>query len=191
MTHTSPFMLADRNRQEKQNNTLIPKTADKANDNNKRTNNIMKPDILTVCILATTILASTRHVIGFLTSQTAAASPVVGPPSFAEQKSTRHLSARAAGVGGGDDRDEDVVLQPRRHLDALERNVYDPGDGESPRWLNGVAFCCHCGCVCEWVCRAWHGIWLRWWVRSPWLRRLCFYAFSGLKLHQHETIESA
>lgn len=98
----------------------------------------MKPDILTVCILATTILASTRHVIGFLTSQTAAASPVVGPPSLSEQQTTRRLSAMVGAVGGGGgvggvgaDRDEDVVIQPRRHLDALERNVYDPGDGES------------------------------------------------------------
>lgn len=97
----------------------------------------MKPDILTVCILATTILASTRHVIGFLTSQTAAASPVVGPPSLSEQQTTRRLSAMVGAVEGGGvggvraDRDEDVVIQPRRHLDALERNVYDPGDGES------------------------------------------------------------
>lgn len=94
----------------------------------------MKPDILTVCILATTILASTRHVIGFLTSQTAAASPVVGPPSIAEQQSARRLSALVGAGAGGiiGDRDEDAVIQPRRHLEALERNVYDPGDGESP-----------------------------------------------------------
>ncbi|XP_034472607.1 uncharacterized protein LOC117780261 isoform X2 [Drosophila innubila] len=78
----------------------------------------MKPDILTLCIVATTILASTRHVIGFLTSQTSGASP----GSALEQQQQRQ-----DGIGEGGD--EDVVIQPRRHLDAtLERNVYDPGD---------------------------------------------------------------
>jgi len=85
----------------------------------------MKPDILTLCIVATTILASTRHVIGFLTSQTSGASP---GSSVLEQQQQRQ-----DGIGGGGgEGDEDVVIQPRRHLDAtLERNVYDPGDGES------------------------------------------------------------
>ncbi|KAH8293068.1 hypothetical protein KR044_000484 [Drosophila immigrans] len=78
----------------------------------------MKPDILTLCILATTILASTRHVIGFLTSQTSLASSAGiagnGPASVLEQQQQA---------------ENDVVIQPRRHLDAtLERNVYDPGD---------------------------------------------------------------
>ncbi|XP_034100372.1 uncharacterized protein LOC117565396 isoform X2 [Drosophila albomicans] len=84
----------------------------------------MKPDILTLCILATTILASTRHVIGFLTSQTSSSSLAssagiagngngIGPASVVEQQQ----------------QENDVVIQPRRHLDAtLERNVYDPGD---------------------------------------------------------------
>ncbi|KAH8378132.1 hypothetical protein KR093_009456 [Drosophila rubida] len=79
----------------------------------------MKPDILTLCILATTILASTRHVIGFLTSQTSLASSAgivgTGPASLSEQQQQQQ--------------ENDVVIQPRRHLDAtLERNVYDPGD---------------------------------------------------------------
>lgn len=80
--------------------------------------NVMKTDILTLCIVATTILASTRNVIGFLTSQTSGASP----GSALEQQEQQE------GIEG----DEDVVIQPRRHLDAtLERNVYDPGDGKS------------------------------------------------------------
>ncbi|KAH8403133.1 hypothetical protein KR222_005769, partial [Zaprionus bogoriensis] len=89
--------------------------------------NKMKPDILTVCILATTILASTRHVIGFLTAQTAAASPV-GPVSVSQQQQQQDRLVSLVGGDAGVVGDEDVVLQPRRHLDAQERNVYDPGD---------------------------------------------------------------
>ncbi|KAM8717866.1 hypothetical protein ACLKA7_004547 [Drosophila subpalustris] len=76
----------------------------------------MKADVLTLCILATTILASTRHVIGFLT---AAQTFLASPGSVSEEQQQRE------GIGGV----EDVMIQPRRHLDAtLERNVYDPGD---------------------------------------------------------------
>ncbi|XP_060666547.1 uncharacterized protein LOC132798631 isoform X1 [Drosophila nasuta] len=85
----------------------------------------MKPDILTLCILATTILASTRHVIGFLTSQTSSSSSLASSAGIAGNG----IGIGPASVVEQQQQENDVVIQPRRHLDAtLERNVYDPGD---------------------------------------------------------------
>ncbi|XP_062121175.1 uncharacterized protein LOC133835238 isoform X3 [Drosophila sulfurigaster albostrigata] len=72
----------------------------------------MKPDILTLCILATTILASTRHVIGFLTSQTSSSS-----------------LASSAGIAGNAIGPASVVEQQQQQQQENDvRNVYDPGD---------------------------------------------------------------
>ncbi|XP_032595216.1 uncharacterized protein LOC6566829 isoform X2 [Drosophila grimshawi] len=87
----------------------------------------MKPDILTLCMLAMMILASTRHAIGFLTSQTSTGvSPNDGHGIASAAEKQRLRGVGGVFVGGVDD--EGTVTQLRRHLDAQQRNVYDPGD---------------------------------------------------------------
>lgn len=96
----------------------------------------MKPDILALCILATTILCSrTRHVAGFLTAQSTASGGAGGADGakmgdhqgVASVPQRLHLPILA--VGGGPVRQGPAL--PGDVLDAQERAVYDPGDGES------------------------------------------------------------
>lgn len=96
----------------------------------------MKPDILALCILATTILCSrTRHVAGFLTAQSTASGGAGGAngakvgdhQGVASVPQRLHLPVLA--VGGGPVRQGPAL--PGDVLDAQERAVYDPGDGES------------------------------------------------------------
>ncbi|XP_023032427.1 uncharacterized protein LOC6643866 isoform X1 [Drosophila willistoni] len=115
----------------------------------------MKPDILTFCILATTILgSSTRHVIGFLTvggdvgngagGGGPAAAPLTMPQEQQQQQQQQQQRLQHLAIFGGN--------QPRGHpqthsplstsfssssamQDAQERSVYDPGD-ELLRALN-------------------------------------------------------
>ncbi|XP_068141635.1 uncharacterized protein [Drosophila tropicalis] len=120
----------------------------------------MKPDILTFCILATTILgSSTRHVIGFLTvggdvagggaGGGAAAAPLTMPQEqqqqqqqqqqLQQQQRLQHLAI----FGGNQPRGHPQTHSPlatsfsssSAMQDAQERAVYDPGD-ELLRALN-------------------------------------------------------
>eukprot|EP00099_Drosophila_melanogaster_P018133 NP_609146.3 uncharacterized protein Dmel_CG7191, isoform A [Drosophila melanogaster] len=93
----------------------------------------MKPDILALCILATTILCSrTRHVAGFLTAQSTASGGAGGAngakvgdhQGVASVPQRLHLPVLA--VGGGPVRQGPAL--PGDVLDAQERAVYDPGD---------------------------------------------------------------
>ncbi|XP_030384890.1 uncharacterized protein LOC115632055 isoform X2 [Scaptodrosophila lebanonensis] len=82
----------------------------------------MKPEMLTLCIVAT-ILSSTRPIFGFLTSQTAAAFNGVGVAPRQQQRSSLQGPVYADVEGGG------VAIQPRHSLsDSREHAVYDPGD---------------------------------------------------------------
>ncbi|XP_017835227.1 uncharacterized protein LOC108594533 isoform X3 [Drosophila busckii] len=82
----------------------------------------MKSDILTLCILAATILGSTRHAIGFLTAE-AASAPLDSAGFDGEQQQQQQQSRHFNGL-----LNLDAALQSRRQLHAPERNVYDPGD---------------------------------------------------------------
>ncbi|XP_033236886.1 uncharacterized protein [Drosophila pseudoobscura] len=94
----------------------------------------MKPDLLSVCILATLILGcSTRHVFGFLTSQSqtaaaAAAAPatVDGGVDGASSPQRLHLAPIFGGLQSHQARRQGP---PSLDADAQERAVYDPGDG--------------------------------------------------------------
>ncbi|XP_017060370.1 uncharacterized protein LOC108100813 isoform X2 [Drosophila ficusphila] len=90
----------------------------------------MKTDILAFCILATTILGSgTRHVVGYLTSQTstnggAGVEEKVGDHQGVASGPQR-LHLPVFGVGGGPVRQGPPSLDVQ---EAQERAVYDPGD---------------------------------------------------------------
>ncbi|XP_017115486.1 uncharacterized protein LOC108138026 isoform X1 [Drosophila elegans] len=85
----------------------------------------MKPDILALCILATTILGSgTRHVAGFLTSQTTAnggAAKMGDQQGVASGPQRLHLPIFGGGTVRQGPPSSDVQ-------EAQERAVYDPGD---------------------------------------------------------------
>ncbi|BFF95685.1 uncharacterized protein DMAD_13035 [Drosophila madeirensis] len=92
----------------------------------------MKPDLLSLCVLATLILGcNTRHVFGFLTSQSqtsAAAAPatVDGGVDGASSPQRLHLPPIfGAGMPSHQARRQGP---PTLDADAQERAVYDPGD---------------------------------------------------------------
>ncbi|XP_017069617.2 uncharacterized protein LOC108106881 isoform X2 [Drosophila eugracilis] len=92
----------------------------------------MKPDILAFCILATTILGSrTRHVAGFLTSQTNVnGGAAVGGTKMVDQQGVasgpQRLHLPIFEVGGGPVRQGGPP--PADVQEVQERAVYDPGD---------------------------------------------------------------
>ncbi|KRF85632.1 uncharacterized protein [Drosophila virilis] len=85
----------------------------------------MKHDIQTFCLLVLTILASTRHVLGFLTATGHATASGNGAAAAGEHQHSRaYLAGLGAGAVGGAEDDE----QRQPNLNAQQRNVYDPGD---------------------------------------------------------------
>ncbi|XP_064537317.1 uncharacterized protein LOC135427671 isoform X2 [Drosophila montana] len=102
----------------------------------------MKSDIQTSCLLVLTILASTRHVLGFLTATGHATASRNGAAAAAAAAAGEHQHSRAylaglgvggvggvgAGAGAAED-DEGAAFEQRQpNLNAQQRNVYDPGD---------------------------------------------------------------
>ncbi|XP_017153429.1 GRB10-interacting GYF protein 2 isoform X2 [Drosophila miranda] len=91
----------------------------------------MKPDLLSVCILATLILGcNTRHVFGFLSSQSqtaAAAAPATVDDGVdgASSPQRLHLAPIFGGIQSHQARRQG---SPSLDADAQERAVYDPGD---------------------------------------------------------------
>ncbi|XP_022230624.2 uncharacterized protein LOC111079673 isoform X2 [Drosophila obscura] len=92
----------------------------------------MKPDLLALCILATLILGcNTRHVFGFLTSQSqtaAAAAPATVDGGIDGASSPQRLHLPPIFGGGMPSHQARRQGPPSLDADAQERAVYDPGD---------------------------------------------------------------